>query len=40
MRDSFESQLPSYELFRAACESGLSVVRPLKEAARERDQFG
>lgn len=33
-------ELPPYELFRAACESGLSVVRPLKEAARESDEFG
>jgi SAM-dependent methyltransferase len=35
-----KSQLPPYELFRAACESGLSVVRPLKETARDRDEFG
>jgi 2-polyprenyl-3-methyl-5-hydroxy-6-metoxy-1,4-benzoquinol methylase len=34
------ARLPAYELFRAACESGLSVVRPLAEAAHARDAFG
>lgn len=34
------AQLPAYELFRAACRSGLSVVRPLTHAARKRDAFG
>jgi 2-polyprenyl-3-methyl-5-hydroxy-6-metoxy-1,4-benzoquinol methylase len=33
-------ELPSYAQFRAACEAGLSVVRPLSEKARERDPEG
>src|SRR5208282_4159286 len=37
---SFMSELPAYSLFRAACQSGLSVVRPLTEDARKRDEFG
>ena len=33
-------ELPSYSLFSAACERGLSVTRPLTDAARERDLSG
>jgi 2-polyprenyl-3-methyl-5-hydroxy-6-metoxy-1,4-benzoquinol methylase len=33
-------QLPPYTLFRAACKAGLSVVRPLRDAARESDPSG
>src|SRR5260370_39489875 len=32
--------LPDYELFRSACQSGLSVVRPLTQGARTGDVFG
>ncbi|HKV53227.1 MAG TPA: methyltransferase domain-containing protein [Candidatus Binataceae bacterium] len=32
--------LPAYELFEASCKQGLSVVRPLAEPARLRDDFG
>jgi 2-polyprenyl-3-methyl-5-hydroxy-6-metoxy-1,4-benzoquinol methylase len=32
--------LPTYELFRTVCESGLSVVRPLTPDARKRDAYG
>jgi len=34
------SELPSYMVFRAACQSGLSVVRPLRESARAHDRNG
>jgi 2-polyprenyl-3-methyl-5-hydroxy-6-metoxy-1,4-benzoquinol methylase len=32
--------IPDYELFRSACQSGLSVVRPLTQGARTGDVFG
>jgi 2-polyprenyl-3-methyl-5-hydroxy-6-metoxy-1,4-benzoquinol methylase len=34
------SELPSYSAFRSACQSGLSIVRPLRENARAHDQYG
>jgi len=37
---SSNSELPSFGLFDSVCTSGLSVVRPLSDAARERDSFG
>ncbi len=34
------ARLPDYELFRSACQSGLSVVRPLTQSARTGVVFG
>jgi 2-polyprenyl-3-methyl-5-hydroxy-6-metoxy-1,4-benzoquinol methylase len=33
-------EFPAYSLFSAACQSGLSVCRPLTDGARKRDPFG